>query len=244
MRYLISLLLLSAVAYGQSDCFASYTWDFWHGCIGDIDADGDVDATDLNFVQNALGTTNIAFDLDGDGIVTQADVGIVQDSIGETCQWPPEHHAVLRFEADDEGADIWIDVPTDTEIVGLQAWVVTEPDRSGWIEPDPNVVEVDLCGSLGGPLYENGRIGFAFGRLFGPRWTGSVHLGRLHGALGDYVLLYRPAGPPARCAELPPDGGPVRGLRFLVVVNRNDPPPPNPGHLTPSRRINALNRPR
>jgi hypothetical protein len=46
-----------------------------HRLIGDVDGDGDVDATDFGAFRQSFGTDNFAFDFDGDGDVDAADFG-------------------------------------------------------------------------------------------------------------------------------------------------------------------------
>ncbi|RMH78258.1 MAG: hypothetical protein D6681_20190 [Calditrichaeota bacterium] len=231
---LLTLILSGRVTAG--DCFASASQDYWYGCLGDIDADGDVDDADLAFVAARIGSTELAADVDLDGAVTQDDVDLVAADLGSECAWPPEHHAVLRLVADDAGADIWLDLPAGSTVSGIQCWLLTSPDSSGRIEPNPDVVGIDICGrAFGSGIYDQGRIGFSFGAFPLPIWQGSVRLCRLHGPLGEYVLLYRLAAPPARCSEQLPNGQ-VRGLRFIVVVERNQRQQGKRGSMVPRPR--------
>lgn len=51
--------------------------DGGESCVGDINADGLVDAVDLGFIIGSWGTADALADLDGDGLVDSADLGIV-----------------------------------------------------------------------------------------------------------------------------------------------------------------------
>lgn len=224
------ILALGFCIVNANECWPARSQDFWNGCLGDIDADGDVDLVDLAFVMDRIGTNDLAADLDMDGVVTDSDLNLVRNELGDSCNWPPERHATLRIVTDSSGGDIWLDLPEGAEVIGIQAWLLTSPDRSGQLEPDTNTVSANLCSSS---FFDRGRIGFSWGTISGHPWVGSVHLGRINGSLGDYIFLHRLSAPPPRCAELLPDGS-VHSLRFIVTVESQA--PPTKRRLTPKSR--------
>lgn len=202
-----------------AQCWPGTDWSYWHGCVGDVNGDGPVDLADLAQVLADFGTTALASDIDGSGVVDTADLAVVLAELGSSadqCGWPPARHAVLRVDRTQQGAELWLESPPDLPggqygISGIQAWLVTSPGTNGTITSDPNTVWVELCE----PQFRDGRIGFAFGAAPGNAWGGTVHLGTITGSLGGYVVLYRPAAPPARCSENTEQG--VKALRFTVM---------------------------
>lgn len=141
-------LLLSLCVLAASSAHAGGPCD----CLGDLDVDGAVGATDLAILLGAWGGSGAA-DIDGNGAVDAADLAILLGAWGP-CAPPANDHCVAAENISSAGAEIWAPfctaaattgaapLPTPTcgpgVAIGKDVWFRRQVGNAG-------KVRIDLC---------------------------------------------------------------------------------------------------